>query len=211
MKKTVIISVILLCSLAITSLVFAEQQLKDTCALSWGEGCIITKPVPPIQTKPQYDVQMASGIAVDRYYLTTEPVLFVIFRYNLWDTKMYLILDGEFVKIEQIESRYDWNTNTRMFKYRDNYGNVMVLAAQEFSNGISISAMYKNYIITFEPIGYTVNNPEPIVRQTEIMPLIPVFKQITQSIGNIGGKAGISAETLISQAKPIAEWSEKEK
>lgn len=211
MKKTVIVLAVLLCSLAITSVVFAEQQLKETCALSWGEGCIIPRPVPPTPPKPQYDVQMASGVAVDRYYLTTEPVLFVIFRYNYWDTKMYLIIDGEFTKMEQIESRYDLNTNTRMFKYRDDYGNVMVLAAQEFSNGISVSAIYKNYIITFEPIGYTVTRPEPVVRETQIMPLIPALKQMTQSIGSISGKASMTAETLISQAKPIAEWSEKGK
>ena len=210
MKRAVIISAILLCSLAITSVVFAEQQLKETCALSWGEGCIIPKPrppIPPIPPKPSYDVQMAYGVAADRYYLTTEPVLFVIFRYE-WNTKMYLILDGEFYKMEQIESRYDWNTNTRMFKYRDDYGNVMVLTAQEFSNGISISAIYKNYIITFEPIMYGVANPEPVVRKTQVMPVIPIFKQLTSGMGM---KASMPAETLISQAKPIAEWAEKGK
>ena len=206
MKKSVIVATILLCSLAITSVVFAEQQLKETCALGWGEGCIIPpKPVPP---KPQYDVQMAYGVAVDRYYLKTEPVIFVIFRYNYWNTKMYLIINGDFVKMEQIESRYDWNTNTRMFKYRDGYGNVMVLTAHEFSGGISVSAIYKNYIITFEPIMYGVPRPEPVVRETQIMPVIPVFKQLTQGMGM---KAGVTAESLISQAKPIAEWTEKGK
>ena len=212
MKKVVTVLAILLCSLAITSVVFAEQQAKQTCVWGWGEGCIIppkpVPPVPPIPTKRQYDVQMASGVAVDRYYLTTEPVLFVIFRYNYWDTKMYLIIGGEFVKMEQIESRYDWNTNTRMFKYRDDYGNVMVLTAQDFQGGISISAVYKNYIITFEPIGYEVNHIEPVVRETQIMPVMPALKQLTQGMGM---KAGVTAESLISQAKPIAEWTEKGK
>jgi hypothetical protein len=88
----------------------------------------------------------------------------------------------------------------------------MTLSAQEFSDGISISAIYKNYIITFEPIRYEVVNPEPVVRQTQVMPLMPVFKQLTQGMASsIGGKAGVAAETLISQAKPIAEWSEKGK
>jgi hypothetical protein len=214
MKKAVIISAILIFGLAITSVVFAEQQIKETCALSWGNGCIIPKPVqpiPPIPPKTSYDVQMANGVAVDRYYLTTEPVLFVIFNYN-WDTKMYLILGGDFNKMQQIESRYDWNTNTRMFKYRDDYGNVMTLSAQEFSDGISISAVYKNYIITFEPIRYGVVNPEPVVRETQIMPIMPVFKQLTQGMApSMGAKAGVTAENLISQAKPIAEWSEKGK
>jgi hypothetical protein len=210
MKKAVIISAILLCSLAITSVAFAEQQLKETCALGWGNECIIPKPrppIPPIPPRPKYDVQMANGVAVDRYYLTTEPVLFVIFRYDL-STKMYLIIDGEFYRMEQIESRYDWGTNTRMFKYRDDYGNVMVLAAQGFPGGISISAVYKNYIITFEPIGYEVHDVEPVVRETQVMPLMPVFQQLTQGMGM---KAGMTAETLISQAKPIAEWTEKGK
>jgi hypothetical protein len=211
MKKSVIVLSVLLCSLVITSIVFAEQQLKETCALGWGEGCIIPKPVPPTPQKPKYDVQMASGVAVDRYYLTTEPVLFVIFRYNYWDMKMYLIIDGEFTKMEQIESRYDWNTNTRMFKYRDEYGNVMVLTAQEFQGGISISAVYKNYIITFEPIGYEVHYTEPVVRETQVMPLIPVFKQLTQGMASSMGTKAINAENLISQAKPIADWSEKGK
>jgi hypothetical protein len=179
--------------------------------LGWGSGCIIppkpVPPVPPIPPKPKYDVQMASGVAVDRSYLTTEPVLFVIFKYD-WNTKIYLILDGEFYRMEQIESRYDWNTNTRMFKYRDDYENVMVLTAQEFSGEVSISAVYKNYLITFEPIGYEVHTTEPVVRETQIMPLMPVFKQLTQGMGM---KAGIATETLISQAKPIVEWTEKGK
>jgi hypothetical protein len=215
MKKVVIISAILLCSLAITSVVFAEQQLKETCALGWGNECIIPKPKTPIlsiQPQPKYDVQMANGVAVDRYYLTTEPVLFVIFNYD-WNSKMYLIVNGEFYKMEQIESRYDWNTYTRMFKYRDDYGDVMVLTAQEFQGGISISAIYKNYIITFEPIGYEVHTVEPVVRQTQVMPLMPVFSQLTQGMAqSMGGmKTGVSAETLISQAKPIADWSQKGK
>jgi hypothetical protein len=204
-RATAILAVILLCSLAITSVVFAQQQTKETCVLGWGNGCIIPRPVPP---KPQYDVQMANGVAVDRYYLTTNPVLFVIFRYNYWNTKMYLIINGEFHGMEEIESRYDWNTNTRIFKYRDESGNDMVLTSQEFSDGISISAIYKNYIITFEPIRYGVVNSEPVIRETQITPIMPVLKQMTQSIG---GKTGMTAENLISQAKPIVEWSEKGK
>lgn len=54
---------------------FAEQQTKDTCVLGMDEGCIIPKPVPAIPSKSQYDVQMANGVVVDRYYLTTEPVV----------------------------------------------------------------------------------------------------------------------------------------
>lgn len=211
MKKAVIVSLILLCSLTVISVVFAEQQTKQTCILGWGEGCIIpTKPIPPIPPKQTYDIQMANGVAVDRYYLTTEPVMFVIFNYN-WNSKMYLILNGEFYKINQIESRYDWNTNTRMFKYRDDYGDVMVLTAQEFQGGISISAVYKNYVITFEPIGYEVHAVEPVVRQTQVMPLMPVFRQLTQGMTPSMGAKAVNAETLISQAKPITDWSQKGK
>jgi len=210
MKKAVIVSVILLCSLTVISVVFAEQQTKQTCIFGWGEGCIIPpRPVTttiPISSQPE--IQIARGIAVDRYYLTTEPVMFVVFNYN-WNSKMYLIVNGEFYKMNQIESRYDWNTNTRMFKYRDDYGDVMVLTAQEFQGGISISAIYKNYIITFEPIGYEVHAVEPVVRQTEVMPLMPVFKQLTQGMAPSMGTKAVSAETMISQAKSIADWSQK--
>ena len=205
-----VLAILLLSSLSVISVVFAEQQLKDTCALSWGDGCIIPRPIPPIQPippKPNYDVQMAEGVAVNKYYLTTEPVMFVIFSYN-GNTKMYLIVNGEFYKMEQIESRYDWNTNTRMFKYRDDYGNVMVLTAQNFQGGVSISAVYKNYIITFEPIRYGTINSEPVIEKTRIMPLMSAFQQVTQ---NIGAKAGMTAENIISQAKPMAEWTQKGK
>ena len=208
-----VLAILLLSSLSVISVVFAEQQLKETCALSWGEGCIIPKPRPPIQpipSKPKYDVQMANGVAADRYYLTTKSVLFVIFKYDL-NTKMYLIVDGEFYKMEQIESRYDWDTNTRMFKYRDEYGDVMVLTAQDFQGGTIISAIYKNNLITFEPIGYQGYYVEPVVRETQVMPLMPVFKQLTQGITSSIGTKAINAETLISQAKPIAEWSQKGK
>jgi len=211
MKKAIIAGVLLF-SLAITTVVFA-QQLKvepvknQGCAFGWGEGCIIPKPIPPIP-RPTYDVQMSYGIAVDKYYLTTKPALFFVFRNNYWDTKMYLILDGGFYRMEQIESKYDWNTNTRMLKYRDDYGNDMVLTAQEFSDGISVSAVYKNYIITFEPIRYGTINPEPVIEKTHIMPLMPVFQQMTQSMGT---KSGMTAENIISQAKPIAEWTQKGK
>jgi hypothetical protein len=210
MRKIAIVTTILLFSLSIAAMVFAQEQSKSTCIFGWGEGCVISsKPVTTIVPRPQQpEIQIARGVAVDRYYLTTEPVLFVVFRYNYWDTKTYLIVEGEFYKIEQIESRYDWNTNTRMFKYRTDDGNVMVLAAQEFSGGVSVSAIFKNYIITFEPIGYSVQHTEPVVRETQIIPLMPAFKQMAQSIG---GKASVSAETLISQAKPITEWTEKGK
>jgi hypothetical protein len=210
MRKIAIVTTILLFSLSIAAIVFAQEQSKSTCIWGWGEGCVIPpKPVTTIVPRPQQpEIQIARGVAVDRYYLTTEPVLFVVFRYNYWDAKMYLIVEGEFYKIEQIESRYDWNTNTRMFKYRTDDGNIMVLAAQEFSGGVSVSAIFKNYIITFEPIGYAVQHTEPVVRETQIIPLMPAFKQMAQSIG---GKASISAETLISKAKPITEWTEKGK
>jgi len=209
MKKVMIVTTILLFSMSIAAIVFAQESSKTTCIFGWGEGCIIPpRPVTttvPISSQP--DIQIARGIAVDRYYLTTEPVMFVVFNYN-WNSKMYLIVNGEFYKMNQIESRYDWNTNTRMFKYRDDYGDVMVLTAQEFSNGISISAIYKNYIIAFEPIMYGVAQTEPVVRETQVMPVIPIFKQLTQGMGM---KASMPAETLISQAKPIAEWAEKGK
>jgi len=194
--------------------VLAQQEIETatetTCIWPWSGGCIIPPrpgpPTPPIPPKPpQPDIQIARGVAVNKYYLTTEPVLFFIYRYNYWDTKMYLIVDGEFYRMKQIESRYDWHTRTRMFKYRADDGSVMVLTAQEYSGIVSVSAIFKNYIITFEPIGYAREYPEPIIRETEIM---PVFKQLTQVMGT---KAGISAESLISQAKPIAEWSGEEK
>ena len=212
MKKAIIAS-ILLCSLAITAVVFAQQlkvePIKEQgCAFGLSGGCIIPKPIQPIPPRPTYDVQMAYGVAVEKYYLTTKPVLFVVFRYNYWDTKMYLIINGEFIKMEQIESRYDWNTNTRIFRYRDEGGNDMILAAQEFSDGVSISAIYKNYIITFEPIRYGTINSEPVIEKTRIMPLMSAFQQVTQ---NIGAKAGMTAENIISQAKPMAEWTQKGK
>jgi hypothetical protein len=214
MRKIAIITTILLFSISIAAVVFAQEQSKSTCIWGWGEGCVIPpRPVTTIVPRPsQPEVQIARGVAVDKYYLTTEPVLFVVFNYNYWDTKMYLIVEGEFYKMEQIESRYDWNTNTRMFKYRTDDGNVMVLAAQEFSGGVSISAIFKNYIITFEPIGYELRQTEPVVRETQVMPLMPVFKQLSQGMASsMNTKAGISAETLISQAKPITDWSEKGK
>ena len=187
-----------------------QQEIKSvvepTCLWPWGGGCIIPPrprpPIAPTPPRPQPDIQIARGVAVNKYYLTTEPVLFFIYRYNYWDTKMYLIIDGEFYKMGQIESRYDWHTRTRMFKYRADDGSVMVLTAQEYSGMVSVSAIFKNYIITFEPMGYAREYPEPIMQEIEIM---PVFKQLAQGIG-----AGVSAENLISEAKPIAEWSGKE-
>jgi len=213
MKKIAIVIAILLCSSSIARMVFAQQEIKlttePTCILPWSGGCIIPPiprpPIPPIPPRPQPDIQIARGVAVNKYYLTTEPVLFFIYRYNYWDTKMYLIVDGEFYRMTQIESRYDWQTRTRMVKYRADDGNVMYLTAQEYSGIVSVSAIFKNYIITFEPIGYTRGYPEPIIQETEIM---PVFKELTQAMGM---KAGVSVESLVSQAKPIAEWSGEEK
>jgi len=216
MKKIAIVMVVLLCSSSIAGIVFAQQVqqeiksvIEPACIWPWSGGCIIPPrprpPIPPIPPKPQPDIQIARGVAVNKYYLTTEPALFFIYRYNYWDTKMYLIVDGEFYRMEQIESRYDWHTKTRMFKYRADDGGVMVLTAQEYSGVVSVSAIFKNYIITFEPIGYARRQPGPIIQETEIM---PVFEQLA---GGMGMKAGASAESLISQAKPIAEWSGKEK
>ncbi len=211
MKKIAVVIAILLCSLGATGMVLAQQVqeiesvAEPACIWSWGNGCIIPPrprpPIPPIPPRPQPNIQIARGVAVNKHYLTTEPALFFIYRYNYWDTKMYLIVDGEFYRMKQIESRYDWHTRTRMFKYRADDGSVMVLTAQEYSGMVSVSATFKDYIITFEPIGYTGGRPEPIIQETEI---IPVFKELTQDMG-----AGINAESLLSQAKPIAEWSGK--
>jgi hypothetical protein len=211
MKKIAVVIAVLLCSLSATGMVLAREEIKSmtesTCILPWSGGCIIPPisrpPIPPIPPKPQPDFQIARGVAVNKYYLTTEPVLFFVYRYNYWDTKMYLIVDGEFYRMNQIESRYDWHTGTRMFKYRADDGSVMVLIAQEYSGVVSVSAIFKNYIITFEPIGHARGHPEPIIQETEIM---PVFRELAQGMGI---KAGVSAENLISQAKPIAEWSGK--
>jgi len=209
MRKIAVVIVVLLCSSSATGIVLAQQETESICILPWSEGCIIPPrptPIPPIPPRPpQPDIQIARGVAVNKYYLTTEPVLFFIYRYNYWDTKTYLIVDGEFYRMKQIESRYDWNTKTRMFKYRADDGSVMVLTAQEYSGIVSVSAVFKNYIITFEPQGYARRYPEPIVQETEI---VPVFKELTQAMGM---KTGVSAENLISQAKPIAEWSGEEK
>ncbi len=207
MKKMVIAIAILLCSLSAAGIVLAQQEIETAtetrCIWPWSGECIIprppTPPIPPIP--PQLDIQIAKGVAVNKYYLTTEPVLFFIYRYNYWDTKMYLIVDGDFYRMTQIESKYDWHTRTRMVKYRADDGSVMYLTAQEYSGIVSVSAIFKNYLITFEPIGYTRGYPEPIIQETEIM---PVFKELTQAMGM---KAGVSAESLVSQAKPIAEWS----
>lgn len=216
MKKIAVIIAVLLCSLSATGMVLAQQvqqeiesMIEPACILPWSGGCIIPPrprpPIPPIPPRSQPDIQIARGVAVNKHYLTTEPALFFIYRYNYWDTKMYLIVDGEFYRMKQIESRYDWHTRTRMFKYRADDGSVMVLTAQEYSGIVSVSAIFKNYIITFEPIGYARGYPEPIIQETEIM---PVFKEVAQAMGM---KAGVSAETLVSQAKPIAEWSGEEK
>lgn len=214
MKKIAVVIVVLLCSLSATGMVLAQQvqqeiksMIEPVCIWPWGGGCIIPPrprpPIPPIPPRPQSDIQIARGIAVNKHYLTTEPALFFIYRYNYWDAKMYLIVDGDFYRMKQIESRYDWQTKTRMFKYRADDNSVMVLTAQEYSGMVSVSATFKDYIITFEPIGYTRGQPRPIIQETEI---VPVFKELAQGIGM---KAGVSAESLISQAKPIAEWSGK--
>jgi hypothetical protein len=133
---------------------------------------------------------------VDRDTLETEPVVFLIIKYQ-GTTQIYLIIDDEFYKMSKVYERYDWETGTKIFQYEAEDGSVMTVVVQSYypERIVSISADFKNYLINFEPIH------KHLLRPTvgEVKPL--------RKISRVKEKIGIDMEEVLEKsAKPIAEW-----
>jgi len=194
MKRIAAIMAILLCSLAITSMVFAKQlkvepvetRTEEECISGWGQGCIIPKPVPPIPPRPPIpEYTWYEGATVNKHSLRTEPVWFVTIRPMRypWRTYSILMIDyDEFYTMREVYNRYDWRTGTRIVKYRAYDGSVMTL----LERGSSTSGTFKNYIINIQRIG-----PYPIILEREVQPL---FERAATQISR---ETGIEAKTIL--------------
>jgi hypothetical protein len=201
-KITVIIIAILLCSLSGAGVVFAEQQAE-----SKGIGCIGDTCIIPLYPSPRYpDVKIAKGVAVDKYTLETEPVVFLTMSYK-GKMSTYLFIDGKFYEMEEIERSGSWETGTKVFKYRANDGSIMTVAIQYFDSyyTVSIAADFKDYLINFEPISK--NEPRPLTVGSGISAVIkPVYEEVVKKIKQ---EPEINIEDIFSRpAGQITEWIE---
>jgi len=95
-------------------------------------------------------------------------------------TKYYLIVDGDIYRMRKTYERYDSDTRTKIYQFKANDGGIMTAIVQHYSNEIkSISAEFKNYLITFEPVykyGTKITGTEPF-------PLSGQIEKISEEIG----------------------------
>ncbi len=137
---------------------------------------------------------VSNGIAVDTETLETKPVIFLEIKYKDV-TNMYLISDKDFHKLKLVDEEYNWETETKIFKYETGDGKLLTVVIQKFdNNGLSsISGIFDGLIINFEPIyGH-----KPLPRPLEI------FEE-SATIETIENETGISISA--KHAKPIEEW-----
>ena len=149
-KITAILVAILLCSVSASVTLAANPEWKP----------IVIPPYP----RPRYpDVKIAKGVAVDRYTLETEPVVFLIMNYR-GETDTYLFIDGKLYEMTEIDRSGSWETGTKVFKYEADDGSIMTVVIQHFDpyNVISIVADFKDYLINFEPIYKYGPRPIPV-------------------------------------------------
>ena len=178
---------ILLCSLAITAVVFAQQLKVEpveerACIWGWEEGCIIPKPEPPIPPRPpRPDYTWYEGVAVNKYSLTTKPFYALKINYG-WKTYMYVFTYDEYYGLKETYNRYDWETGTRILKYRAYDGSVMIL----IERGSIQSGTYKNYIINMQRMG-----PYPIIMEEEVR---PIFER---AAGEISKETGMTVSAIL--------------
>jgi len=201
-KMTTIIIAVLLCSFSGAGVVFAEQQAE-----SKGIGCIGDRCIIPSYPSPRYpDVKIAKGVAVDKYKLETEPVVFLTMNYE-GKVSTYLFIDGKFYEMKEIERSGSWETGTKVFKYRANDGSVMTVAIQYFDSyyTVGIAADFKDYLINFEPISK--NEPRPLTTGSGIGAVIkPVYEEVIKKMKQT---QGINIEDIFSRpAGQITEWVE---
>jgi len=202
-KITAILVAILLCSVSGASIVLAKQQTETKGIGCIGDKCII----PPYPPRPVYpDIKIAKGVAVNKYTLEAEPVVFLIMNYN-GETTTYLFIDGKFYELTEVERSGSWETGTKVFKYKSNDGSVMTVVIQNFDsyNVVSIVADFKDYLINFEPI-YEYG-PRPLSQTASVDTIEqPVYGEIVKKLKQV---QGINIEDIFSKPTgQITEWVE---
>ena len=106
-KVTAILVVILLCSVSGAAVALAANEDIESAIEGWKPSVI------PPYPRPRYpDVKVAKGVAVDKYTLETESVVFLIMNYP-GEVSMYLFIDGDFYVMEEIDRSGNWETGTK--------------------------------------------------------------------------------------------------
>jgi hypothetical protein len=201
-KITTILVTILLCSVSATIVLAANQDWTETIS-KWKPTII---PYP----NPKYpDVKIAKGVAVDKYSLETEPVVFLIMNYH-GEVNTYLFIDGRFYEMTEIERSGSWETGTKVFKYRANDGSIMTVVIQHFDsyNMVSISADFEDYIINFEPIHKYGVRAVPASKGLDVENTKgkPVYEEVIEKIKQT---QGINIEDIFEKpVGQITEWIE---
>jgi len=198
-KITAILVAILLCSVSGASIAFAKQETESKGIGCIGDICII----PPYSQRPKYpDVKIAKGVAVNKYTSETEPVVFLVMNYN-GEISTYLFIDGKFYEMTEIEKGGNWETGTKVFKYKSNDGSIMTVVIQHFDTYsiVSIVADFKDYLINFEPIYEN----EPRIAQIESIGTAtqPVYQEVVKKLKQM---SGINIEDIFS--RPVGQMTE---
>ena len=199
-KISAILVAILLCSVSGATVALAASS-GESIIEEWKSTII-----PPYPGPVYPDVKIAKGVAVDKYTLETEPVVFLVMNYR-GEVSTYLFINGRFYEMEEIDRSGSWETGTKVFKYRANDGSIMTVVIQHFDSygTVSIAADFKDYLINFEPInkyGPRIATTSGGVGITEK----PIYEEIVRKIKQA---SGINVEDIFSKPTgQITEWVE---
>ena len=110
------------------------------------------------------------------------------------ETINYLIVGNDLYLMTKIYERYDWDTKTKIYKYRADDGNVMTVIVQQYSPRTA-SAEFKNYLISFEPLF----EDRPRITTGKLIQYPGPMEKVSEELG-------INIQNI--QAEPLAEWLE---
>ena len=199
-KITAILVAILLCSVSGATVALAANQEGASIIKEWKSTIIAPYPGPIYP-----DVKIAKGVAVDKYTLETEPVVFLIMNYR-GEVSTYLFIDGRLYEMEEIDRSGSWETGTKVFKYRAGDGSIMTVVIQHFDSysTVSIVADFKDYLINFEPIHRY--DSRPVTTGSGIGILQPIYEEVVKKIKQT---PEINIEDIFSKPTgQITEWVE---
>jgi len=82
-------------------------------------------------------------------------------------TITYLIVGSDLYKITKTYEKYDWDTRTKIYKYRAEDGTIMTAIVQHNPEGtVSVAAEFGEYLITFQPMykyGPRIAEEQPVI------------------------------------------------
>ncbi|MFQ6020889.1 MAG: hypothetical protein ACE5J4_02625 [Candidatus Aenigmatarchaeota archaeon] len=138
---------------------------------------VAVRPVPPYY--PRSHIEMYKGTAYDRFSLQRESVM-LLRIYSYGEDQIYFLVGGEIHELRLVDIiNYGDTWIVKAMTYR---GEDLLIFVQENHGTATITGLFRNYFITFEPYGYPKPiPPQPVPCYEE--PIIPFLPFFTRTVG----------------------------